>query len=81
MHQLWTNYRLSTDHGLLKLHLLYFAVNTDYSRTTDTEFLLVCKSVNGPCLVTVIDLIELEFNDMSVLVGHFMSSQRKGKER
>ena len=34
-----------------------FAVNTDDSRTTDTEFLLVRKSVIGPCFVTVIDLI------------------------
>ena len=37
--------------------------------------------MNGPCFVTVIDLIELEFNDMSILVGHFMSSQRKEEER
>ena len=37
--------------------------------------------MNGPCLVTVIDLIESEFNDMSILVGHFVSSQRKGEER
>ena len=52
MHQLRTNNGLSTDHGLLKLSFAvntdYFAVNTDYSRTTDTEFLLVRKSVNGP---------------------------------
>ena len=40
--------------------------------TTDTDFLLVLKSVNGPCFVTgqrVIDLTEL--------VGHFVSSPRK----
>ena len=45
----------------------------------DTEFLLVRKSVNGPCFVTVIDLIELELNDMLILVGHFVSSQRNGR--
>ena len=28
------------------------SINTDYSRTTDTEFVLVRKSVNGPCFVT-----------------------------
>ena len=78
MHQLGliTDYPRTTDCS----RLLYFAVNTDYSRTTDTEFLLVRKSVNGPCFVTVIDLTELEFNDMSVHAGHFMSSQRKGEE-
>ena len=62
------------------VNLLYFAIHTDYSRTTDTEFLLVRKSVNGPCFVTgqhVIDLTEFGFNDMSTLVGHFMSSPRE----
>ena len=48
------------------------------------EFLLVCKSVNGPCFVTgkrVIDLIELGFNDMSTPVGHFVSSPREREKR
>ena len=38
--------------------------------------------MNGPCFVTgqrVIDLIELGFNDTSTLVGHFMSSSKKGR--
>ena len=51
---------------------------------TDTEFLLVRKSVNGPCFVTwqrLIDLIELGFNDMSPLVGHFLSSPREREKR
>ena len=46
----------------------------------DTEFLLVRKSVNGPCFVIgqhVIDLTELGFNDTSTLVGHFVSSPRE----
>ena len=66
MHQLRTIYGLFTDHGLLTDQLAVkftiFCIITDYSRTTDTEFLLVCKSMNGPCFVTgqrVIDLIEL----------------------
>ena len=70
-----TNWRLS---------LLYFAINTDYSRTTDTEFLLVRKSVNGPCFVTgqhVIDLTEFGINDTSTLVGHFVSSPREREKR
>ena len=65
MHQLRTNYGLFTDHGLLTNQLAVkftiFCNYTDYSRTTDTEFLLVRKSVNGPCFVTgqpVIDLID-----------------------
>ena len=52
--------------------------------TKDTEFLLVRKSMNGPCLVTgqrVIDLIELGFNDTSTLVGHFVSSPREREKR
>ena len=63
-----------------QLSLLYFAINADYSRTTDTEFLLVRKSVNAPCFVTgqhVIDLTEFGFNDRSFCVV----SQRKGEER
>ena len=48
------------------------------------EFLLVRKSMNGPCFVTgqrVIDLIELGFNDTSTLVGHFVSSPREREKR
>ena len=40
--------------------------------------------MNGACFVTgqrVIDLIELGFNDTSTLVGHFVSSPRKGENR
>ena len=88
MHQLRTNYGLFTDHGLLTDQLAIkftnFAIKTDYSRTTDTEFLLVRKSVNGTCFVTgqhVIDLIELGFNDTSTLVGHFVSSPRAREKR
>ena len=50
----------------------------------DTEFLLVHKSMNGPCFVTgqrVIDLIELGFNNTSTLVGHFASSPREREKR
>ena len=80
------DYSRTTDYSRTnwQLNLLFFAINTDYSWTTDTEFLLVRKSVNGPCFVTgqsVIDLIELGFNDTSTLVGHFVSLQRKGEER
>ena len=88
MHQLRTNYGLFRDHGRLTDQLavkkLYFVINIDYSRTTDTEFLLVHKSVNGPCFVTgqrVNDLIELGFNDTSALVGHFVSSPREREKR
>ena len=52
--------------------------------TTNTEFLLVRKSMNGPCFVTgqrVIDLIELGFNDTSTFVGHFVSSSREREKR
>ena len=48
------------------------------------EFLLVRKSVNGPCFVTgqhVIDLTEFGFNDTSTLVGHFVSSPRERETR
>ena len=50
----------------------------------DTEFLLVHKSVNGLCFVTgqrVTALIKLGFNDMSALVGHFVSSPREREKR
>ena len=50
----------------------------------DMEFLLVRKSMNGPCFVTgqhVIDLIELGFNNTSTLVGHFVSSPTEREKR
>ena len=60
MYQLWTNYQLLTDHGLLMDQLgitifcnhIHRPLASDHSQTTDLwNFLLVRKPVNGLCFV------------------------------
>ena len=60
-----------------RLSLLYFAINTDYSRTTDTEFLLVRKSVNGPLFKLRTPLMIYEKKKKKKKIGVISKSEQR----